>query len=207
MSPEIIPRHHWVRLRPDFVAADLTAPILTDWLAAGRPVIVARSLAGDPQDSLRLGLALPDKRRIGFVAHTDDVVDIIAPPDLDHACAAAPTQWRPRLEQVRGNLTALCRIYGSLAWEIRSGLSYVRPHSSDLDMLIQVDSPAQADAQTEVLAGLDQAEAVPRLDGELIFPDGAATAWREWRGGGDQVMVKAHRRLAVMMRAQTGANP
>jgi len=41
----------------------------------------------------------------------------------------------------------------------------------------------------------------PRLDGELVFPDGAAIAWREWvahrEGRAAQVLVKRLRGVAL----------
>ena len=41
----------------------------------------------------------------------------------------------------------------------------------------------------------------PRLDGELLFPDGAAIAWREWsdyrQGRASQVLVKRLRGVAL----------
>ncbi|PPJ40669.1 malonate decarboxylase holo-[acyl-carrier-protein] synthase, partial [Pseudoxanthomonas sp. KAs_5_3] len=65
----------------------------------------------------------------------------------------------------------------SYGWQAISGLDHVRP-GSDLDLSVCVDDMAHADA----VAGSLQAFGTerPRLDGELLFGDGAAVAWREW---------------------------
>ncbi len=70
------------------------------------------------------------------------------------------------------------RVHGSHGWQALTGCLYV--HSgSDIDLTVGVDTPEQADAATQVLATFPTHQ--PRLDGELVFPDGRAVAWREWQ--------------------------
>jgi phosphoribosyl-dephospho-CoA transferase len=82
-------------------------------------------------------------------------------------------------------------VYGSFGWQQLTGLDYLR-EGSDIDLLLQVASPEQADAAVAALhaSGIES----PRLDGELVFPDGSAVAWREWAiwraGLVEQVLVK-----------------
>jgi len=52
-----------------------------------------------------------------------------------------------------------------------TGLSYLHPQS-DIDLLLVVGTLAQADAATRLLLGAPFD--VPRIDGELVFSDGAA---------------------------------
>ena len=82
-------------------------------------------------------------------------------------------------------------VYGSYGWQALSGLVHICP-TSDLDIWVAVDDAVQADAVTKRLTAF--ALGTPRLDGELMFPDGAAVAWREWSewraGRARAVMVK-----------------
>ena len=73
-------------------------------------------------------------------------------------------------------LGVVARVYGSYGWQQLTGLDYVHP-GSDIDVLLDVTTPAQADRACALLA----AESGPvRIDGELAFEDGASVAWREW---------------------------
>ena len=83
------------------------------------------------------------------------------------------------------------RVHGSHGWQCLTGLRYLTPQS-DLDLLLPVADAEMADAVAE---GLERfAWTGPRLDGELLFPNGAAVAWREWlqwrRGSVDRILVK-----------------
>lgn len=69
------------------------------------------------------------------------------------------------------------RVYGSHGWQLLTGERYVHA-ASDIDLWIAVDDAAAADAVAHCLAC--DVIARPRLDGELVFPDGRAVAWREW---------------------------
>jgi len=69
------------------------------------------------------------------------------------------------------------RVYGSYGWQLLTGLDHVRA-GSDIDLWLPVADAEHADA---VAGRLQRFEADgPRLDGELVFGDGAAVAWREW---------------------------
>ena len=64
-------RHDWVRLGEDWerwLRTPLTAEdrdAVEGWRRRGLPLVVARRQPADAADDLRLGLSLPDKRRIG----------------------------------------------------------------------------------------------------------------------------------------------
>ena len=115
---------------------------------------------------------------------------------------AAPLCWgRRRLfdisamlpPQVIDGWTALCialqtlgaeiRVYGSHGWQQLTGLACVRD-GSDIDLLVAIDSPRQADAAVALLKRVPFG--APRLDVELVFGHGhgRAVARRESLEGG-----------------------
>ncbi|MFL4990496.1 MAG: hypothetical protein ACJ8DV_04295, partial [Microvirga sp.] len=72
MQPDPLARHSWVWLAEGWTrclrgrsTAEAIA-LAEQWRALDRPFIVASPGAHDGEDDLRLGLALPDKRRIGL---------------------------------------------------------------------------------------------------------------------------------------------
>lgn len=110
-----------------------------------------------------------------------------------------------RCDQQLHALGRVAHVYGSAGWQQLTGLGYLHPRS-DLDLWISVPDDTAADAVAAVLATTSPtppeplaapdalnvldgpgAHAAPapasamRLDGELVFPDGTAVAWREWQ--------------------------
>ncbi|HET7837878.1 MAG TPA: malonate decarboxylase holo-[acyl-carrier-protein] synthase, partial [Variovorax sp.] len=81
------------------------------------------------------------------------------------------------LGQSLADCGAPARVYGGYGWQLLTGLGYLRV-SSDIDLWIAVDDAEHADAVVRHLEGF--APRQPRLDGELVFEDGTAVAWREW---------------------------
>ncbi len=73
---------------------------------------------------------------------------------------------------------AEARVYGSTAIEVVTREPCIGPRS-DLDLLLAPSTWAQALSVAAALTALD-ARAGPRLDGEIVSPDGAAVAWREF---------------------------
>ncbi|WP_052293754.1 malonate decarboxylase holo-[acyl-carrier-protein] synthase [Azospirillum sp. B510] len=205
------PRHGWVRLGEGW-AAGLRCPPdeagldevgldkagldkaaraeVGDWCRAGRPLVIARGRPGDGVGALRLGLATPDKRRIGLHVGTDAVAERRPPLPLAETAGSAPEGWRPMLGDLARralDLDAPAAVYGSLAWQHQTGLRYVRP-DSDIDLLF---TPSGRRSLERVLALLAEAgDGTPRLDGEILLPDGAAVAWRELAGRPARLLVK-----------------
>ncbi|HWJ94675.1 MAG TPA: phosphoribosyl-dephospho-CoA transferase MdcG domain-containing protein, partial [Telluria sp.] len=74
--------------------------------------------------------------------------------------------------------------------QVLTGLPYLTPES-DADILFR---PASRTAlRSGVTAMVHAAERMP-LDGEIVFPDGSAVAWKEWRDaaqGAGKVLVKS----------------
>ncbi|MFL5264754.1 MAG: malonate decarboxylase holo-[acyl-carrier-protein] synthase [Anaeromyxobacteraceae bacterium] len=206
-------RHDWVRLREGWPRG-LLAPVaasdrasLEQWLARGRPLVVARALEGDPPGSVRLGLALPGRRRIGVVVPSSAVRGRLAPPALEAALGCAPAGGARWLRELAARLRAADvepAVYGSLAWQhvaADPALAYVTPES-DVDLLVRPSTRASADAALAILTEAAAAEPVPRLDGELVLPDGAAVAWRELASTAARVLVKTTATARLIARAE-----
>ncbi|MBZ4333087.1 malonate decarboxylase holo-[acyl-carrier-protein] synthase [Corallococcus interemptor] len=180
-------RHDWVYLDAGWAEA-LRSPLLPDvhaqvtaWRDQGRPFAVARQDLPDQEDDLRLGLTLPDRRHLSLHVALSAVERHLPPPTAQEVRATAPAAWGPALDDVIALGTALdltVGVFGSLAWQHRSGVSFVRS-LSDVDLLF---APARWSDVERLLFGLEavsRRHSVVRLDGEVLLPDGGAVSWRE----------------------------
>jgi len=177
--------------------------VLAHWRQHDLPVVVRRALdapllvetgpATPPPPCIAIGLPAPvrwQRRRFALVVHQSEVGAVGAFPRLAELVRGG-AGWL-RADRLLAGLDACgaeARVYGSHGWQWLSGLTYVRD-GSDVDLAIAVGGASQANAVADTL---DQDSAV-RIDGELMFPDGRAVAWREWKAMRDarvcQVMVK-----------------
>lgn len=154
-----------------------------DW-----PLIVRRRDAGLAEDQISVGLALPpkddgSKPRIALNVRRAHIKRHRRPLPLAETIHAAPERWRLELASLAAQVPALA--FGSLAMQALTGMSYVR-ESSDIDVLI---APRTKEELTTSLAALSEAQ-LP-LDGEIVFPNGDAVAWKEWmQAYGGRVLVK-----------------
>ena len=204
-SPDLPPlaRHELLWVTPEAWAEGLDLrpepveiPLIRDWAICGWPVIVRRRLQGEPEGRLPVGVPLPPvfgKRRVAVTVAAWGVVKHAPPPPLRSAAGAAGATWRRKIAGVLAlgeRLGLEPAVFGSLLWQHHTGLSYLTA-SSDLDLLWRL--PANF-ALMPLLAGLAGADdAPPRLDGEIVFPDGSAINWRElWqaRHGDGPVLAK-----------------
>lgn len=177
----------WLRLLAD--TANLSAhpsarSALTLWARHGHPVVVSRQAPGLPADTpLAAGLPAPlslGRARIALALRADEVLFVDAFPLAAEVLPTLGAPQRPGWQALCTQLDALevpARVYGSHGWQQLTGLGYVRA-GSDLDLLLPVSTPEQADAVVRALGAAPAG--LPRLDGELLWPDGAAVAWREW---------------------------
>jgi phosphoribosyl-dephospho-CoA transferase len=160
---------------------------LSHWAANDLPLVVTRQPAhgvgSGPEALLVLGLAAPlrwQRRRLFVTLRHDDVERVGAFPD---AAAVAPLLAASLQRDWLQGCAALAaqglaaRVYGSHGWQIMSGLPCVHA-GSDIDLLLHAATPGDADAAAALLHAAPFAQ--PRLDGEIVFADGAAVAWREW---------------------------
>lgn len=192
-------RHDWV-----WVEAETHLP---DWVdvrrhhAAGRPFIVGRPPEPPGEGSLWLGLALPDKRRLGFRVERAAVCRHQVPLALRDVLGAAPQAWLRRLTSLASQFEAIgmeARVYGSLAWQAMAGIAYLR-EDSDLDLLLAPATETHLRRALRLLASME--DGPPRLDGEILLPDGSAVAWREAASDAAILLVKTLAGVALVPRA------
>jgi phosphoribosyl-dephospho-CoA transferase len=197
-------RHALVWVRPknfEAVAAQIddieTRAQVAAWLAADRPLVVARQPCS-LTDTVAVGLALPPalgKHRIALVMAACDIARSTPPLQLAVTIVHAPAEWQTALAGLDEAATdiglELC-VFGSLAWQALSGLQYVTPQS-DIDLLWHPQSRAQLQQGMEMLIGWEQSSGL-RADGEVLFGGGSAVSWREWSatktGDEQRVLVK-----------------
>lgn len=172
---------------------------LAHWATHQLPLVVTRQSidATTTDGSIALGLPAPalwGRRRLALQVPRTAVLLFDEFPHLAEVRRLLPQPARRAVRDLLGALDACgakARVFGSYGWQAISGLDHARPES-DLDLSVAVEGVVHADAVARVLQSFSSAR--PRLDGELLFGDGAAVAWREWaqwRAGRTQaVMVK-----------------
>jgi len=204
-------RHQLARLSPSGWADVLRRPwdsqahaCLAHWAEHQLPLVVTRQgIDAVAKDWIALGLPAParwDLRRLALQVPRDAVLLFDEFPRLAEVLRLLPPPARHPARDLLSQLDAYhatARVFGSYGWQAISGLDHVRPHS-DLDLSISVEGAAHADAVAHVLQSFGAVR--PRLDGELLFGDGAAVAWREW------IEWRAGRTRAVMVKRLDGVS-
>src|SRR5271165_4792320 len=133
--------------RPDLAGE----PLVPGWADAGYPLVVRRPVCSDAADEIPLGLPLPPahgKRRLALTLAPAGILHASPPPLLADAAGDAPGKWWDCVEELI-KLDPKTRVFGSLAWQHLTGLSYLT-HGSDLDLLWDLSLGADLDA---LLAG------------------------------------------------------
>lgn len=160
---------------------------LGHWRNHDLPLVVSRQGRATDDAMVALGLPAPacwSRRRLALQVRAGQLGRPAVLPGVECVAGVLPAGL---VETLPKNV----RIAGSFAWQRMTGLAYVHANS-DIDLLVPVADAPAADAVAALLG--DCSCAGPRLDGELIFPSGAAVAWREWaavRGAmARQVLVK-----------------
>lgn len=203
MAP--LQRHQLARLSRSGWAAVLRHPwdeqaldCLAHWASHQLPLVVTRQpVHSASSGSIALGLPSParwGRRRLALQVPRVAVRCLDEFPRLAAIQEQLPSSARDAARELAGRLDAChatARVFGSYGWQAISGLDHVRT-DSDLDLSVAVDGAVHADAAVRALASFGAVR--PRLDGELVFGDAAAVAWREWRewraGRARAVMVK-----------------
>jgi phosphoribosyl-dephospho-CoA transferase len=172
---------------------------LEHWAAHQLPLVVTRQplpLASQ-QPLLHLGLSAPPalgRRLLGLRVPAAAIAWFGEFPLLAEALPVLPRGARAALRPLLQALATggqRAHAYGSVGWQCLAGQRYLHARS-DLDLWLPVAHEVEADAAAALLSR--HAPARLRLDGELVFPDGAAVAWREWQawraGRGRALLVK-----------------
>ena len=163
---------------------------LQHWSTHGLPLVVTRQDAGAVgADTIAVGLPAPacwGRRRLALRVPRDAVLAQHEFPGIDQLPAmfrGAPRAALRALDDALRASHATAHVFGSYGWQLLTGLDHVRA-GSDVDLWVAVDDAAQADVVAALFGSFmaDQARATSRLrlDGELVFRDGSAVAWREW---------------------------
>ena len=159
---------------------------LARWHSAGWPLVVRRAEPEQPAGTIAVGIPLPPhadtgvKIRVAAIVAPQHIERMEPPLLLASALKSVLPQWRAALLALQMEaMDALppLRVYGSLAWQSLTGMTYLR-NTSDIDLLF---SPASRDQLALGIALLARHATALPLDGEVIFPSGAAVAWKEWR--------------------------
>jgi phosphoribosyl-dephospho-CoA transferase len=178
---------------------------LAHWAAHGLPLVVTRQPLPRPsqREPVALGLSAPARwarQSLAMGVPLAHIAWFSEFPTLAEVLVELPLDSRPALHDLDATLRRhglRAHAYGSAGWQRLTGLTY-RHARSDLDLWMAVDSPAQADTASRLLQACQDRV---RLDGELVFADGSAIAWREWAAWRDgrsaQVLVKRLHGLAL----------
>lgn len=177
------------------------------WRQADWPAIVRRADADLLPDQLSLGIALPPrptdacKTRIGFRAPRSDISKVSSPLSIAQIRETAPEPWHPFLSALDSDATgqglSIC-VYGSVALQALTRQPYLTA-ASDIDVLLQ---PATNVQLQRGLALLNSYSRHLPLDGEIVFPNGHAVAWKELAAAlrakrGYRVLVKEMHKVSL----------
>jgi len=178
---------------------------VADLLAADWPLVVRRQSwaendASTMAESVAGGLPLPPalgKQRIAFDVPHHAIVRTAPPLALSDVIPRLPPDWQPPLRRLLRSAESIgveFRVYGSVAWHALTGRPWLTPES-DIDLLWRAGDSAQL---TAVITSLEawEGESGRRADGEILFGDDDAVAWREWgsapgRAPAQRVLVKS----------------
>lgn len=177
---------------------------LRHWAAQGLPLVVTRQplpLDGE-QPLIALGLSAPPawgRRLLSLQATPSAIAWFGEFPWLGDVVPVLPRSARGpllRLEEALAARGLRAHAYGSVGWQRLTGQRYLHARS-DLDLWLAVADADEADAAVAQLQR--HAPARMRVDGELVFPDGGAVAWREWEAW------RAGRSRALLVKRLHGA--
>lgn len=204
-----LPRHWRLWVDPAAWAAVLRVrteladePYCAQWAECGWPLVATSIPLHTPLTLVPAGIALPPaagRKRLSFLLPSAAVARTEPPPRLVAASRSAPADWASCIDTLI-DVAPDTAVFGSLAWQYATGLSYVGP-LSDLDLLFVHHGREQSEALLRTVA-LIAAAAPMRLDGELVREDGTAAQWRELHDGAPEVLVKRMNGVALVGREE-----
>ncbi len=173
----------WAGVQAHATARDCVAT----WAEQGWPLVVTRQMSAQQwaQGTLCVGLPAPTRwgrLRLALTVARADIAYFDEFPPAETITGLLGRSARPhwaRLFQALAQAGYKPRVYGSYGWQRLTGQDHVRP-GSDLDLLLSVTTPEAADHAAALLAAHAALDLTVRLDGELMFANGAALPWREW---------------------------
>jgi phosphoribosyl-dephospho-CoA transferase len=181
--------------------------VVREWLSAARPLIVRQQPGPLSSTAQRLaaGLALPPsqgKRRIALTINASEVNRVSPPPALESVIASLPASWQAPTSQLCDSAAAVgieFQVFGSAAWQALTALPYLTP-TSDLDLLWRPSNRAQLEHGISLIQTWENSTGV-RADGEVVFGQDFAVAWREWMRRDTQKQLLVKRTLGPSLRS------
>lgn len=173
------------RVRMKAEASDDQVRMALDlWCARDWPLVVRRNDELAPAGSVAAGLPLPPSRgklRLAFRLPPAGIARCAPPLTLRAVARALPPAWQRPLATLDGaarKARVSLSVFGSAAWQAITGRVYLHD-DSDVDLLFR---PASEDEIGFVVSLYERWERDTRrrIDGEILFPDDDAVAWREW---------------------------
>lgn len=181
---------------PGCIAALADADLrLSEWTAAGRPLVLSRQPRELAPGRTLLGLPLPPsagKHRIAFEVPTSRIARRAPPPPLRAISSLLPTHWQATLQTLNSHADIAAtapRAFGSAAMQAITGIACLG-EESDLDLLLTPPSRAAAERALAALRGIVARGTCPPLDGEMLDRHGRAASWRELLAGTRQILFK-----------------
>jgi phosphoribosyl-dephospho-CoA transferase len=154
--------------------------ILAHWHANNLPLVVCRQRDEISSDQISVGLPAPtqwSRRRLALTVNVSNITQRGNFPTLMQVALA--NDWQQAaidLDSALSDIGVQAHVYGSHGWQVLS----VRVKNFDL--------------ACQVVHQLATTQLPSRIDGEIVFPDGKAIAWRELQQlialQTSQVMVK-----------------
>jgi len=179
---------------------------LAHWANNRHPLVITRQPPASPALAGRVATGLPaplrfGRRRLALQIARTEIASLHEFPLADEVTgllhAKLHKAWHA-LTAALGQAGCAARVHGGYGWQQMTDLDYLHP-SSDIDLLLPVGSAASADRVCQLLADANFGDL--RLDGELLFPNGAGIAWREWQacraGRTDQMLAKHLDRISL----------
>ncbi|QTB99864.1 malonate decarboxylase holo-[acyl-carrier-protein] synthase [Alcaligenes sp. SORT26] len=213
-APLPVRRHHlitlqsiaWEQVLADLEPASHACQCLRQWQARGWPLVVSRQAGELRSGQLQAGIPLPTdwgRQRLSLIVPHAFSLAWGGFPPAHEAQTLLPVSlaqdWLSLCQQLQVQ-GCMAQVYGSYGWELITGQGYVR-EGSDLDLMLPVQSATQADRLVKILTEAGDITGLPRLDGELLFPNDDAIAWREWQqwrsGASSKVLIKRTHGLRI----------
>lgn len=180
---------------------------IAGWRRENLPLIARRHEPDLDESLCCLGIALPPdpstgyKTRIPVRVRMANLHKHMPPLPLAGVIPAAPPAWGNALRRLDEEARAAgieLRAYGSLALQLITRKTYLTG-ASDIDLLMAPDSRETLRTGLALLAAY--ARDLP-LDGEILFPDQQAVAWKEWlqcarAPAGTRVLAKGPRGVGL----------
>jgi phosphoribosyl-dephospho-CoA transferase len=168
--------------------------ILAHWHANNLPLVVCRQRDEISSDQISVGLPAPtqwSRRRLALTVNVSNITQRGNFPTLMQVALA--NDWQQAaidLDSALSDIGVQAHVYGSHGWQVLTDLAYLHAES-DIDLSVRVKN---FDLACQVVHQLATTQLPSRIDGEIVFPDGKAIAWRELQQlialQTSQVMVK-----------------